>query len=114
LTYCRIYYYLSHSIYIICPSYLIRASIDRMLITSLSASTRRKSTRRLVLRLTSAVTFAWFLFYTQFWFRINMQSFNNATLTCYFDLGMYPLFVNYSSVILNGLLPPIIMLISVL
>jgi hypothetical protein len=114
LTYCRFYYYLSYTLSMLSPSYLILASIDRVLVSSRNALTRQKSTCRLAFWLISGVTFTWFLFYCQFWFRINMQSFGNSIFLCYFDLGIYALFINYSGIILNGLLPPVLMSICAL
>ena len=113
VNYCRFYYYLSYTIGIICPSYLILAAIDRTLISSPKALTRQKSTRRLALCSVIGVVFVWGLFYCHFWFRINIYLFFNTISLCYFDSGIYTDFVNYSNIVLNGLLPPVIMAICV-
>lgn len=114
LIYYRFYYYLSYTLTMICPSYLILASIDRILISSRNALTRQKSTKHLALSLIIGATFLWFIFYIQFWFKINMILFPGGLQFCYFDLGIYSYFINYSSIILSGLLPPFIMLICFL
>ena len=113
LNYCRFYYYLSYTIGMICPSYLILTAIDRALISSPNALTRQKSTRRLALCSVIGVVFIWGLFYCHFWFRIHIYLVFNAFYSCYFDSGIYTDFVNYSSIVLNGLLPPVVMAICV-
>ncbi|UJR13133.1 hypothetical protein I4U23_000157 [Adineta vaga] len=113
LSYCRFYYYLSYTLNIICPSFLILASIDRVLISSPNALTRQKSTRRLAFISLILVTFLWFIYYCQYLFRINMHILFGPTPSCYFDLGDYSLYVNYSAIVL-GLVPPILLSICAL
>ncbi|CAF1132900.1 unnamed protein product [Adineta ricciae] len=59
LIFCRFYIYITVVSDILPPSYLILASIDRILITSPNAVTRRKSTRRLAYICIAAVTIFW-------------------------------------------------------
>ncbi|CAF1389930.1 unnamed protein product [Adineta ricciae] len=113
LSYCRFYYYLSYILNMLCPSFLILASIDRVLISSPNALTRQKSTRRLAFILLILVTFLWFIYYCQYLFRINMNILVGPIPICYFDLGDYSLYVNYSAIVL-GLIPPILLSICAL
>ena len=53
---CRVQLYLAFLFNILCPFYLILASIDRVLFTSSNATTRRYSTRRLAYTLIIIVT----------------------------------------------------------
>ena len=59
LVFCGFYFYTTVLFDVLSPFYLILASIDRILITSPNAVTRRKSTRRLAYISIAAVTIFW-------------------------------------------------------
>lgn len=111
LAYCRLKIYLLNTLIILPPSYLILASIDRKLLTSRDALTRQRSTRRLAFWTIGAVTLLWLLYYFPMWFFVHIQSFGPGILFCFFDPGTYFTFMSYSTLIVTGFLPPLLMTI---
>ena len=105
---CRFVVYMAVVLNVLCPSYLILASIDRILITSSNAGTRKKSTLRLAFISIICVTLFWFscdthvLVFTTIW-----QIVPNY-FVCYFQGGLYlTIFIFYSAT--RALLIPLIL-----
>lgn len=111
LVLCRFRFYMMFLFDILGPSYLILASIDRVLLTSPNALTRQRSTRR--------SAFISIIFVTIFWtlFHIHALMFSSPLLiapklsTCYFLPGVHTTLMGYYSLVIKGILIPLLMLI---
>jgi hypothetical protein len=88
------------------------ASIDRILITSRNALTRQRSTRRLAYICIIIVTLFWLLFHIHAFFLPNFIQFGPGYLKCYVEPGIYLTMMGYYSVIIKGILVPLLMIIS--
>ncbi|CAF0830645.1 unnamed protein product [Adineta steineri] len=91
------------------PSYLVLASIDRALITSINALIRQKSTRRLAYWSIGGITLFSLLFFSHIFVRVNIHELYPGVVLCFYDAGNYRTFVTYSGLILGNLLPPLFM-----
>lgn len=105
LFYCRLRTYLLDVLLLLSPYYLVLASFDRILVTSRNAVTRRKSTARLALLLTAITTVLWFVYYFHNWMFVYIQYLAPGISFCFYQPGVYSVFMGYSSVIVGGFLP---------
>jgi hypothetical protein len=99
---------------VLSPSYLILASIDRMLVTSPSTETRRRSTRRLAYISIIVVTLFWMLFHSHILFLANITQVAPNTFSCYYQSGVELIFISYYSLVIKAFLLPLLMLIFAL
>jgi hypothetical protein len=97
---------------ILTSSYLIMASIDRILITSSNLFTRRRSTRRLAHFVIISGTLFWMLFHIHALFFVNILQIELNTFICYFSPGSYLAFVGYYTLIKSILIPLLIILLG--
>ena len=111
LAYCRYNLYMSKLLDILGPTYLLLASIDRMLVTSPHTETRRRSTRRLAFISISGVTIFWILFHIHILFLANITLTAPNTYICYFQAGLESLFNSYSLIVIKVFLLPLLMTI---
>ena len=109
--YCRYNLYMSKLLDFLSPSYLLLASVDRMLVTSPHTETRRRSTRRLAFISVSAVTIFWILFHIHILFFANIIQTAPNIYMCYFQAGLESLFNSYSSIVIKVFLLPLLMAI---
>ena len=85
---------------VLSPSYLILASIDRMLVTSPNIATRRRSTPRLAFICIISVTLFWILFHSHILFLANITQVAPNNFVCYlsiwYTINIYLLLFTYS------------------
>jgi hypothetical protein len=81
------------------PFYLILASIDRILITSPNARTRRRSTPHFACMCIIFGTLFWVLFHSHALILTNITQLGPNYFLCYFQSGIYLVFISYYSFI---------------
>ena len=101
---CRLVYYSSLLFDCLSSFYLILASIDRVLVTSPSALTRQRSTRRLAFICLLSGTLFWMVFHSHTFIFIDIQEVAPGYFVCYFQSGLYADLVGYYSTVLKGVL----------
>ena len=111
LIFCRFRFYTMFLFDVLGPSYLILASIDRVLLTSPNALTRQRSTRRLAFICIIIVTSFWILFHTHAFIFTNLLPIRPGISVCYFLPGMHTTLIGYYSLVIKGILVPLLMLI---
>ena len=111
LGYCRFSLYMSFLLDKLSPFYLILASVDRVLVTSTNAATRRRSTRRLAYICISGVTLFWVLFYIFMPVLGGIIQIAPNYFTCYFTPGIALMFISYDILIIKSIFVPLIMAI---
>jgi hypothetical protein len=111
IVFCRSIYYLDLVLACVGPTYLIVASIDRALVTSRNAGTRKRSTRRLVIVCLISLGLFWTLFHIHALIYINILQFGPDYFVCYFQPGAYTTFITYYSLFFVGIFPPLLMTI---
>jgi hypothetical protein len=99
LSLCHLRLYISILFDCLSPFYLILASIDRILITSPNALTRRKSTLRLAYICIASGTLFWALFHIHALIFGTILQLGPIYFVCYYQLGVYFSFMGYYSVI---------------
>ncbi|CAF1366797.1 unnamed protein product [Adineta steineri] len=111
LSFCHFHFYTQFVFTILSPSYLILASIDRILITSPNALIRQRSTLRLTYICIIGVTLFWLLFHihTLFWTH-NIEPAPNVII-CSFEPGVYVAFINYYTILIQDILIPLLMIL---
>lgn len=109
LVYCRIRFYLGFVFTCFPPSYLILASIDRTLITSSQVRTRQWSNQKFIVQCIIGITLFWTLFHIHALFYTNIIQFGLNDFLCYFNPGLYTVLTSYYSLIVNGLIPPVLL-----
>ncbi len=114
LAYCRYNLYMALFLDVLSPSYLILASIDRMLVTSPNTETRRRSTRRLAYISIIGVTVFWALFHSHILFLANITQVAPNLFVCYFQSGIESLFNSYYLLIIKVFILPLLMIIFAL
>ncbi len=114
LGYCRCYLYMAILVDVLSPSYLILASIDRMLVTSPYTETRRRSTRRLAYISIIGVTLFWILFHSHILFLANITQVAPNSFSCYYQSGVELVFISYYSLVIKAFLFPILLIIFAL
>ncbi|UJR29680.1 hypothetical protein I4U23_017228 [Adineta vaga] len=111
IIFCRFRYYIAFLLACWESSCLILASIDRTLVTSPNASTRKLSTRRLIVITIIVICLFWAIFHVHALIHMQILQYGPDYFICYYESGSYTTFVTYYSLLINGLFPPILMLI---
>ena len=110
LSFCRFRYFTMFLFDILSPSYLILASIDRILLTSSNALTRQRSTPRLAYTCIIVTTLCWSFLHIHTLILTNIVQLLPGVFLCFFQLGMHFTVVSYYSLIIKGILIPLLML----
>ena len=110
LAFCRFRWYTALLFDALGPSYLVLASIDRILFTSRHALTRQRSTLRLAYVCILSMPLFWLLAesHTLAFCRIVVRVPDSNY--CYFQSGDYYTFISYYTVVVKGLLLPLLLL----
>ncbi|CAF1142494.1 unnamed protein product [Adineta ricciae] len=111
LVFCRLRFYLGFLLSSWESSCLILASIDRTLVTSSNALTRKRSTRRLAITSVICVGLFWTIFHVHALVYSQIFQYAPGYSVCYFTPGAYNTFITYYGLSLNGVIPPLFMLI---
>jgi hypothetical protein len=111
LAYCRSLYYVGLILSSLGPSYLILASIDRTLITSRNAATRKRSTRRLAITCIIGLLLFWMIFHIHALIYMEILQYGVNYFVCTFPPGTYTSFITYYSLIVIGVSPPFFMIL---
>ena len=111
LAFCRFRFYTTLLFDVLCPSYLILASIDRILLTSRHARTRQRSSPRLAYKCIMFITLFWLLAHSHTLAFCHIFVLGPGYNLCYFQPGNYYAFISYYTVIGKGLLLPLLLLI---
>ncbi|CAF1097142.1 unnamed protein product [Adineta steineri] len=111
IIFCRFRNYMSFILTCCEPSCLILASIDRVLVTSPNAGTRRRSTRRLTIISMIGICSFWAVFHIHTLIFIQIVQYGTNYFVCTFQTGVYSEFVTYYSLVVTGCLPPALMAI---
>jgi hypothetical protein len=105
IVYCRLTIYGSFFLQSVNSFYLFFASVDRILITSSNASTRRVSTRRLAYICIIGATLFWALFHIHALILVDIIQLGPNYYVCYFQPGVYPVFIAYYTLVFAILIP---------
>lgn len=92
-------------------SYLIQASIDRTMITSINVSTRRQSTRKFAFISVCSVTLFWCIFHLNGAIMSGVVSMSSNISLCLSKSEEHERFIAYYSLIIKGFLAPVLMTI---
>ena len=111
VSFCRFRYYTVFIFDVLGPSYLILASIDRVLVTSRNAATRRRSTPHLAFASIIAVTVFWCLLHIHLLVLTNMVQLVPGLYLCYFQPGMHVIVMTYYSLVVKNIIIPFLMVI---
>jgi hypothetical protein len=111
LVFCRFIFFTALLLDILSPLYLILASMDRVLVTSPNAGTRQRSTHRLAYICIISSTIFGILFHSHTLVLVNIVELAPNYFICYFQPGIYWVFISYYSLIIKAILIPILMLI---
>ena len=111
LVFCRFRYYIALVLACLQASYIILASIDRTLITSPNAGTRKLSTRRLITTSMISIAAFWMLCHIHALIFTQIVEFVPNYFVCYYQPGLYTTIMTYLSPVMNGCLPPLLMAI---
>ncbi|CAF0721953.1 unnamed protein product [Adineta steineri] len=106
---CRLIIYTTFLFDCLSPFYLIMASVDRILITSSNVSVRQRSTCRLAYKCIIGGALFWMLFQSHALVWTNILQVESNYLYCYFSPGIYFTFIAYYSLIIKGILVPLLM-----
>lgn len=109
LAFCRFRFYIATVIPCYESTGLILASIDRALVTSSNANTRKFSTHRMVLVSIISLCFFWTVFHVHAWVLTDILQFGPDYFVCFHRPGLYTVLITYYSLLINGALPPILM-----
>ncbi|CAF1549546.1 unnamed protein product, partial [Adineta steineri] len=110
LSFCHFRYYTLLLSTILSPTYLILASIDRILITSPNALTRQRSTLRLTYISIIGVTLFWLLVHIHALFLTHIIEPLPNIIICSFQPGFYVTFINYYIILIQDILIPLLMI----
>ncbi|CAF1465618.1 unnamed protein product [Adineta steineri] len=99
LALCRVFLYTVALFNSLSSFYLILASIDRILITSRNAITRRKSTRRLAYLCIIVGTLFWALVHAHLLIFSTITQITPNSFLCYYQPGIHLTFMGYYSII---------------
>ena len=108
---CRLSVYLTYLFDCLSSFYLILASIDRTLVTSPNALTRRRSTVRLAHISIASGTLFWMVFQSHILIWTKDFPLGPSTYGCYYSAGSYLIFVVYYNIVVRGFLVPLLMTI---
>jgi hypothetical protein len=111
LIYCRFSIYMSFLFDILSPFYLTLTSIDRVFVTSPNASMRKRSTHSLAYTLSITGVIFWMLFHIHTLFFANIIHISPNFFYCYLQLGLYSTLVTYYSLIIKGIVAPVLLTI---
>jgi hypothetical protein len=111
IVFCRLRYYIALILACWQSSCLILASIDRVLITSHNAGTRKRSTRRLIFISMIGIGLFWMLVQIHTLIFMEILQFGPGYFVCYYQPGVYTIVMTYHSLIITGFLPPLLMAI---
>lgn len=111
IIFCRFRYYIALVLACWGSSCLILASIDRTLITSSNTVTRRFSSRRLIGICMISIALFWILFHIHALILTEILQFGPNYFVCFYQPGAYTTFMTYYSLVINGSLPPLLMII---
>jgi hypothetical protein len=111
LAYCRYNLYMAILLDVLSSSYLVLASIDRMLVTSLNVHTRQRSTRRLTCICIISVTVCWILFHSHILFSATIEQTAPNNFVCVLPSGINLILHSYYSLIVKAFLIPLFMTI---
>ncbi|UJR18082.1 hypothetical protein I4U23_004982 [Adineta vaga] len=111
LIFCRCRFYALTLFDVLSPSYLILASIDRIFVTSRNARTRQRSTSRFAYLCILFVTLFWSLLHIPALIFTNIIEFLPNVILCYLQPGIYLKIISYYSIIVKGILIPLLMFI---
>ena len=110
--FCRCRFYMVLLFEVLSPCYLLLASVDRILITSRNALTRRRSTRHLGYICITILTIFWAVFHIHALVLTGIIKVAPNFFICYFQPGTHLMLVNYYSVIIRGIIIPLLMIIT--
>lgn len=108
---CRCRYYFAFVLASLERFYLILASIDRALVTSTKFCIRKWSDTHFIGICISSLTLFWILFHIHALFYTNIYKYDENILICASNSGIYSIFIRFYSLIFNGILPPLLMII---
>ncbi|UJR12235.1 hypothetical protein I4U23_016412 [Adineta vaga] len=111
LYFCRFRFYIAYVFASWNATCLILASIDRTIVTSSKANIRKLSTRRTILIYLFSLNFFWMIFHIHTFFYMEIQEFQSNSFICYYQPGVYTLFITYYLLLFHGFLPPLLMTI---
>jgi hypothetical protein len=114
LTYCHFSIYISLLCDILSPFYLILASIDQVLVTSLKANIRKRSTCRLACILSIGGSIFWILFDIHALIYSEIVEIKSSSFHCDLRIGLYSTIVTYYSLIVKGIITPLLLIIFIL
>ncbi|CAF1363953.1 unnamed protein product [Adineta steineri] len=110
ISFCRFICYIGYVFDILSPFYLILASIDRMLVTSRNARTRKFSNNHLAYGSVISGTIFWMLFHIHIFIFFRIIEVIPNYYICYTNSNVYLAFANYYGLI-KTIIIPILMLI---
>ncbi|CAF0855464.1 unnamed protein product [Adineta steineri] len=111
IVFCRFRFYMSYILACCEASCLILASIDRVLVTSPNAGTRRRSSRRLTIINIIGICSFWMVFHVHALIFTQIIQYGTNYFVCIYQPGDYTTFITYYSLTVNGCLPPALMII---
>ncbi|CAF1476730.1 unnamed protein product [Adineta steineri] len=109
VTFCRVRYYVGYVLSSWEASYIILAAIDRTLVTSRNAATRKLSTRRLASVSVICIAVFWLLFHIHALIFTQIVQYGPSYFVCYYQPGTYTTIMAFYMVLVNGILPPLLM-----
>ena len=110
-TFCRAVYYTTFVFASWELSYLLLASIDRIIITSPNAITRQRSTRRAAILSLTIITSFWMVGHMHIFFFVDIIQFGPYYSVCYFSTGTYTTVMTIYAIGVNGILTVLLMTI---
>jgi hypothetical protein len=96
---------------ILSSSYLVLASIDRMLVTSANIRTKQRSTRRVACLSIISVTVFWILFHSHILYSANILKVAPNSSVCFFPSGIHLVLHSYYSLTVKACLIPLSMIV---
>ena len=108
LSYCRLRLYAAYLFDILCPLYLLFASVDRALITSHNVRIRQKSTHRLAYIVIGSSALIWSIVQIHAVFFINILEITPDYFYCYVEPGLYFTIVSYMSLAKETTIPALL------
>jgi hypothetical protein len=111
LGFCHFDLYIGFLLDILSPFYLILASVDRVLVTSRNARTRKRSTHRLAYICIISGTIFWSLYHIHALIFSNIIEILPNYFICYFATNTYLEYTSYYSLIVKAFLVPLCMIV---
>ncbi|CAF3006073.1 unnamed protein product [Rotaria sp. Silwood2] len=113
LFYCRFSLYVAVVLNTLNAYYIILASIDRILVTSPKALTRKKSSHFFAYKLIIGGTLFWMLFLSHILVFTALIPVGPNTFLCYFQSGWYLMFISYYSLVKETVAPFLMIIFGV-